>query len=65
MEVRVLSWAPGDCFSQSDPGEVSRQLRLAFLALDIVAALLDGAAPARRLPVRWAAQRRLLGFPQP
>ena len=54
-------------------GEVSRLLPLAFLAPDIVEAILDGRQPtdltARRLrrlrpiPEDWADQRRLLGFP--
>ena len=49
-----------------------RTLRLAFLAPDIVTALLDGSAPVhlnaealRRLddiPASWQAQRKLLGF---
>ncbi len=54
-----------------DPGDVSNHLRLAFLAPDIVKALLDGSAPAalkaerlRRLgdlPASWSVQRKLFG----
>lgn len=57
---------------QVDPGDVSRVLPLAFLAPDIVEAILDGAQPihltARRLkrlaelPDSWAKQREMLGF---
>jgi hypothetical protein len=52
--------------------DVSRNLRLAFLAPDIVEAILDGDQPVelttetlRRLsclPTDWESQRRLLGF---
>jgi hypothetical protein len=52
--------------------DVSRNLRLAFLAPDIVEAILDGNQPVdmtaetlRRLPQLppdWETQRRLLGF---
>jgi len=55
-----------------DPGDVSRILPLAFLAPDIVEAILGGRQPidltATRLkripnlPLEWAAQRQLLGF---
>jgi DNA invertase Pin-like site-specific DNA recombinase len=55
------------------PSEVSRIIRLAFLAPDIVKAILDGRQPieltSRRLmrigelPLEWHRQRRLLGFP--
>jgi DNA invertase Pin-like site-specific DNA recombinase len=53
-------------------GSFSRLVRLNYLAPDIVAAILDGTQPAdltrRRLiecdlPIDWALQRRLLGFP--
>ncbi len=57
-----------------DQSTVSKTIRLAFLAPDIVEALLDGAAPIEinaealkrlsRLPPSWAEQRRLLGFDQ-
>jgi site-specific DNA recombinase len=52
--------------------DVSRTLRLAFLAPDIVGAILEGRQPLElttetlrrlaRLPMAWTAQRRLLGF---
>jgi hypothetical protein len=52
--------------------DVSRNLRLAFLAPDIVEAILDGHQPVElttetlrrlpRLPTDWESQRRLLGF---
>jgi site-specific DNA recombinase len=55
-----------------DPGEVSRTLPLAFLAPDIVEAILDGRQPIGltprqlkrigALPCRWDDQRRRLGF---
>jgi len=51
---------------------VSRVVRLAFLAPDIVTAILDGRQPVTltanklmadtRLPIDWAEQRRVLGF---
>jgi site-specific DNA recombinase len=57
---------------RQDVGEVSRTLPLAFLAPDIVEAVLDGRQPVdltpRRLlrigslPLRWEDQRRRLGF---
>jgi hypothetical protein len=51
---------------------VSRLLRCALLAPDIVAALLAGAAPhdltlakvLRNLPLSWARQREIFGFPR-
>jgi site-specific DNA recombinase len=56
----------------ADPGDVSRVLPLAFLAPDIVEAILDGRQPTeltaarlkrmRDLPLDWAQQRRHLGF---
>jgi site-specific DNA recombinase len=58
--------------SNRDTSEVSRTLSLAFLAPDIVRAILEGRHPRdltphqlkrAALPVRWADQRRLLGFP--
>lgn len=55
-----------------DKGDISRILPLAFLAPDIVAAILDGCQPVeltayrlkrlRALPRLWSEQRRLLGF---
>lgn len=55
-------------------GDVNSRIRLAYLAPDIVKAILDGSAPKsinaeylRRLselPPSWIAQRKLLGFPQ-
>lgn len=57
-----------------DQSTVSKTIRLAFLAPDIIEALLDGTAPIEinaetlkrlsRLPASWAEQRRLLGFDQ-
>lgn len=53
-------------------GSFSRLLRLRYLAPDIIAAIRDGKQPEgldRRkllecdLPMDWALQRRLLGFP--
>jgi hypothetical protein len=55
-----------------DASEISRIIRLAFLAPDIVEAILAGRQPAEltprhlmrsELPLEWHRQRRLLGFP--
>jgi site-specific DNA recombinase len=56
-----------------DDGEVSRVLSLAFLAPDIVKAILDGRQPfnltardlkrLKPLPTSWAKQRQVLVFP--
>jgi site-specific DNA recombinase len=56
-----------------DDGEVSRVLLLAFLAPDIVEAILGGRQPLnltardlkrlKPLPTSWANQRQILGFP--
>ena len=55
-----------------DDGEISRILPLAFLAPDIIAAILNGRQPVelsarhlkrlKPLPPSWAEQRQLLGF---
>ena len=55
------------------PGEVSHIIQLAFLAPDIVEAVLAGRQPVElmprrlvrigELPLEWHRQRRLLGFP--
>ena len=55
-----------------DPGDVARVLPLAFLAPDIVAAIVDGSQPVEwtttrlkrlhDLPHSWEEQRRLLEF---
>lgn len=54
-----------------DERYVRHIFRCAFLAPDIVESILDGRQPAEmtlenlrtHLPIEWAAQRRLLGFP--
>jgi len=56
----------------TDCGNVTRTLQLAFLAPDIVKAILDGRQPAeltafhlkriKNLPLSWAEQREMLGF---
>ncbi len=56
-----------------DTGEVSRIIQLAFLAPDIVEAVVAGRQPVEltprrlmrigELPLEWHRQRRLLGFP--
>lgn len=56
----------------TDKGDVSRILPLAFLAPDIIEAILDGQQPVeltayrlkrlRDLPLLWSEQRRVLGF---
>jgi DNA invertase Pin-like site-specific DNA recombinase len=55
-----------------DPGEVSRTIQLAFLAPDIVEAILTGRQPVEltprclmrigEIPLEWHCQRRILGF---
>ena len=55
-----------------DDGEVSRVLQLAFLAPDIIEAVLDGRQPValtarylkrlKPVPTSWSEQRRILGF---
>ena len=56
-----------------DAGEISRTLPLAFLAPDIVIAILNGNQPidltadhlkrhASKLPVSWQHQKQILGF---
>jgi DNA invertase Pin-like site-specific DNA recombinase len=56
------------------PGHFSRLVQLTYLAPDIVTAILDGTHPQGltstalrkvNLPMDWAIQRRLLGFPAP
>ena len=56
------------------PGHFSRLIRLNYLAPDIITAILDGTQPATlnrdgllkaNLPMDWALQRKLLGFPAP
>jgi hypothetical protein len=58
-----------------DDGEISRVLPLAFLAPDIVEAIVQGRQPAslvathlrrlKPLPTSWDEQRRVLGFVTP
>jgi len=56
------------------PGYFSRLIRLNYLAPDIVAAIVDGTQPAglnrktlssAHIPLDWAVQRRMFGFPEP
>lgn len=56
------------------PGYFSRLIRLNYLAPDIVAAIADGTQPAgfdrktlasAHIPLDWAVQRRMFGFPEP
>lgn len=56
------------------PGHFSRLVRMNYLAPDIVTAILDGRQPEQltpevlrkaNLPLDWAIQRKLLGFPAP
>ena len=73
-ELRTgLASSVGDLVTRHgvDPGDVSRCLPLAFLAPDIVEAILQGRQPVELtalrlkrigLPLSWAEQRRLLGF---
>jgi len=55
-------------------GHFSRLVQLSYLAPDIVTSILDGTQPEgltstalrkAHLPMDWALQRRLLGFPEP
>ncbi len=73
-ELRIgVASSVGDLVTRHgvDQGGVSRSLPLAFLAPDIVEAILQGRQPGEltaarlkqiRLPMSWAEQRRLLGF---
>ncbi len=56
------------------PGYFSRLIRLNYLAPDIVAAIADGTQPlgldrktlaSAHIPLDWAVQRRMFGFPEP
>ena len=57
---------------ECDRADLGRQLRLAFLAPDIVVAILEGRQPVELtvtrlvrlsdLPMSWSEQRKLLGF---
>lgn len=56
------------------PGYFSRLIRLNYLAPDIIAAIADGTQPAgldrktlasAHIPLDWAVQRRMFGFPEP
>lgn len=56
------------------PGYFSRLIRLNYLAPDIIAAIADGTQPAAldrktlasaHVPLDWAVQRRMFGFPEP
>jgi hypothetical protein len=56
------------------PGYFSRLIRLNYLAPDIVAAIADGSQPSgldrktlasAHIPLDWAVQRRMFGFPEP
>lgn len=56
------------------PGYYSRLIRLNYLAPDIVAAIADGTQPdgldrktlaSAHIPLDWAIQRRMFGFPEP
>jgi site-specific DNA recombinase len=65
--LRALAWWVG-----RDRPDVGRRIRLAFLAPDIVAAIVAGEQPKtltigallrdRDIPPSWAEQRRLFGF---
>lgn len=56
------------------PGYFSRLVRLNYLAPDILAAIADGTQPqelnrstlaSAHIPLDWAVQRRMFGFPEP
>lgn len=56
------------------PGYFSRLIRLNYLAPDIVASIADGTQPpsltrttlaSANIPLDWAIQRRMFGFPEP
>ena len=71
-EISVASLARE---AKVEDGEISRVLALAFLAPDIVEAILSGSQPIeltarhlkrlKPLPLAWPDQRRLLGFAAP
>ena len=58
--------------NRTDFGNVTRTMQLAFLAPDIIEAILEGRQPphltafhlkrVRNLPLSWAEQRKMLGF---
>ena len=71
--VGSMAWGRSSLARQTglDDRYVSRILKCAFLAPDIVGAILDGQQPAdfslerlrNQLPLSWAEQRKQLGFP--
>jgi len=71
--VEATAWGRRSLSRQTglDDRYVSRILKCAFLAPDIVEAILDGRQPAdfslerlrNKLPLNWAEQRKQLGFP--
>jgi hypothetical protein len=72
FEHRDVPIADLACSLGRKTGSFSRLVRLQYLAPDIVAAILDGRQPPSLgrhqllecdLPMDWALQRRLLGFP--
>ncbi len=73
IEGKVATVAEITKRAQLRPGHVSRVLPLAWLAPDISGAILEGHQPAdltakklralSDLPLDWAEQRRVLGFP--
>jgi hypothetical protein len=67
-------WSVDELASEMNcrPGHFSRLIRLNYLAPDIVTAIVDGMQPAgltrdsllkAHVPLDWALQRKLLGFP--
>ena len=71
-EERTESIAAMAARFRRQPGNFARLVRLTYLAPDIVAAIMDGVQPAgltakgllqANLPMDWAQQRQLLGFP--
>ena len=65
----------GPTESRRDRPDVGRRIRLAFLAPDVVAAIVAGEQPKtltigallrdQDIPPAWVEQRRLFGFPDP
>lgn len=71
---RELDLAGLACKFGRSPGYFSRLIRLNYLAPDIIAAISDGTQPpgldrktlaSAHIPLDWAVQRRMFGFPEP
>ena len=71
-ENLIVGGKPAPCVSNYSKAHLQRLLRLAWLAPDILKAIVEGKQPvtltgrrllrAARIPLEWAEQRRMLGF---